>query len=284
MNFDELVEEVERYGCSQTIEPKQTLIYAANRALSDLHYYLPITKSLRFYARGFKPIIHYKEILYNGANPIFINTRGKCYTMQLMGKGHYTIMDGDTAKVFQFDTGNETQRICGFITHGGYIKFWGGFSYTVYNFAIYDDVLSPMPEDIPDGSGRIIYDMRKICPDFLSFISPPTDADGNVIENCRYFDGKIELDSDFSGELNIKYRRLPTKIVGIEKVGDEEEVIDVCREYIPMLIYLIWYHYLSNSDDDRAKLYKSRFDNLLALYKENNNTYDKTYIDVNGWA
>ena len=284
MIYDELMQEVEGYGCGDVIETKSLMVYHANTALIDLYHYIPATKTLKFYSRGYKPVIYHREIIYDGSAPITIYTTGKSYTMHVMGKGNYTIMDGGILKAFQFDTGKETQIIRGFLSEGGYIRFWGGFSFSIYNLAIYNDLLSTELDDIPDGTGKVIYDMRKICTDFLAFTSMPTDADGKVIESCKMFDGRIEIDSDYIGEVNVKYRRRPTKIMGIEKDEYDEEVIDVQDEHIPMLIYLIWYHYWSNIDSARANQYKEKFDNLLSLYNENRMTYDRSYIDVNGWA
>ena len=285
MLYEEFVKEVERYGCGDIIDTKEMLLICANQAMYDLYNYIPSVKTLKLYARGYKPIVYYREIAYDGSSPLVIPTSGKAYSMRVMGRGNYTISDGTMVNVYSFDTGRETRLIQGFISDGGYIKFWGGFSFTVFNFAIYDDLLSPEIEDIPDGSEKTIYDMRRLCSDFLAFSSVPTDAEGKAIENCRICDGKLETDSDYIGEINIKYRRLPARIMGIEKTEENDgETIDISDELLPLLIYLIWYNHWLGSDEGRAKHYKTKFDNLLSLYNDNIMTYDKRYIDVNGWA
>lgn len=283
MIYDELVENIKAYANGELIG-KETLLYHVNRALYDLYLYLPVTKSMRLYARGFKPTTYYKEIVYKGNSPVTINLNGKAFTMHVLGMGNYTIKDGESLNAHQFDTNSEAQIIRGFINSGGYIRFWGGCSFTVYNFAIYDDIASFNIEDIPDGSGITVFDMRKLCNNFLSFTSLPTDGYGQTIENCRLIDGRIELDSDYTGEINITYRRTPTEIIGIEKTEDYEEVIDINAEYIPLLINLFWYHYWYDSNETEAGLYKAKFDKLLSLHKEDRKVYDRKYVDVNGWA
>ena len=286
MTYEELVSEVENYGCGDVIDTKKALLFNANRALSDLYFHIPVIKCLKFYSRGYKPIIYHREIVYDGSSPITIYTTGKSYTMHVMGRGNYTVKDGSMINAYQFDTGRETKIIRGFISDGGYIRFWGGFSFTIYNLAIYNDIFSPEVEDIPDGTGKIVYDMRRICPDFLSFSTLPTDADGKVIKGCRIFDGRIEVDSDYIGEVNVNYRRIPKKILGIEKedIDDPDEIIDVSEEHIPMFMYLIWYHYWCGTDDTRMKHYKDKFTDLLSIYNNNLMTNDRSYVDVNGWA
>ena len=284
MIYDELVLEVEKLGYGDTIESESTLIDTLNIALKELYFYIPVINTAKIYARGYKPVGFYKEILYNGNAPVTINTDGKCFTMRVMGKGNYTIDNGTTVQAYQFDTGKESKIISGFISHGGYIRFWGGFSFTVYNLAIYDDLISNEVEDIPDGSGKVVYDVRKICSDFLAFASSPTDINGNAIENCLLRDGKIKIDSDFSVEITVTYRRTPKRIIGIKATDEKREFIDINEEYVPLLVNLTWYHYLYNTNYTKAMFYKEKFDNLLALLNENLKVYDTVYVDVNGWA
>lgn len=276
---------VAEYGDGDEAQDKARLIYTSNRALNDVYYHLPVTRNVQFYARPYKPITYHKEIHYNGKGPLTFYTQGKSYSMKVMGKGNYSILDGGIQNAYEFDTGRETKLIRGFISKGGFIRFWGGFSYTVFDFSIYDDIASAQIEDIPDGASRAIYDLRKICGDFLSFSSAPTDRYGRAIENCTLRDGRLEMDSDYSGEINLTYNRLPAQILGVTMEEDlREETIDITEEYVPLFIYLIWYHHWCNTDETKAALYKKKFEDLLDLIKERQRVFNSSYVDVNGWA
>lgn len=284
MTIQDMITEVELLGGGEIIEDRSLLLSLANRALRELYSSIPITRTVVFNARGRRPAVYYNEILCNAGNRINIPLVGKAYSMRLCGKGYYSIVDGDSTKVIQFDTGLDTTVVRGFISEGGTVSFWGSFTFVVYDFSLYDEIYSSSPDSIPDGKATSTYDIREIYSDFLAFISPPRDRYGKTIDQARLHDGILEIDSSFSGEIILTYRRMPTEIYGAVVENDAVEVIDLLEEYKYMFIYLFWYHYWYNTDEAKAKIYKDRFDELRLKDEGYRRSIDSAYVDVNGWA
>lgn len=284
MTLEDLIIEVDRFGSGDTIGNRATMISTINRALTELYLNIPITKTIRFNVRGHKPVTYYKEIICKTGQSIVIPMHGKAYSMRVMGRGNYTVNDGGTMNAFQFDTGNETRVMRGFIGKGGSIRLWGSFTFVVYDLSIYDEVYSNEVESIPEGSPITVYNIKELYTDFLSFVSPVTDRFGNIIDNCKLYDGLLEIDSSYSGQIILVYRRLPTLICGEEESLDSMVTVDISDDYVNLLVYLIWYHYWYNIDEAKAKIYRERFDAMVKLVSESISNIDRKYINENGWA
>lgn len=284
MTLKEMLEEVEIFGSGDVIDDRDLIISLANRALREIHCLLPLTKSLTINLRGQSPTVYYGEIKSPKAGKIILPLSGKAYSFRLCGKGYYSIEEGGSAAVTQFDTGNDTVLLRGFIAKGGAISFWSGFSFVIYDYCLFDDIYSANVSDIPDGSPVKRYDIRELCGDFLAFSSPPKDRYGNIIENCRLYDSFLEISSSFSDEITLVYYRLPKAIMGYEQDVEGIEVIDLPEEYKYLLFYLIWHLYWLTINETKAQIYKQRFDALVSQHKENQRSFDNSYVDINGWA
>ena len=263
---------------------KNLLISSANRALRELYNHRTITKTVKFSARGLVPTIYYDEIVCKNGNPISLSAVGKCYSFRLCGKGYYSINDGSETIVKQFDTGPESELVRGFITFGGTIKFWGSFSFSIYDFSVYDERLSPDITDIPDCVSTTEYDIRKIYGDFMAFVSPATDKNGKVIDGCTLHDGRLKISSRYRGEIHLTYRRLPQTIVSANP-GSTEKDIDIPSEYLYLFPLLVASYVWLDNDEKKANYYKSRYDECLKLIDSSYyDELDTAYIDTNGWA
>ena len=276
--------EIEWAGGGATIEDRYVLISTANRALRELYMKFPVTKTVKLNVRGHRPSTYYKEIVCKSDQSIIIPIKGKAYSMRVVGKGNYTIWDNGGMSAFQFDTGNDTKIIRGFLEKGEKIRFWGGFTFVVYDLSVYDEMYSPEVDSIPDGSPITVYNIKEMYGDFLSFACPPTDRFGYVIDNCRVYDGSMEIDSGYSGEILITYNRLPSRILGDNPGMEEYEIIDVSDEYTNLLVYLVWYNYWYDIDYSKAEVYKDRIDDISNIIYRNKRCFDRTYINENGWA
>lgn len=114
----------------------------------------------------------------------------------------------------------------------------------------------------------------------MSFTSPPTDVDGNVIPSCRLFDGKVEVDSSFQGEIFLTYRRLP-----YYTDDDVDMDFDIPKEYEHVFTFLAAYYILIGVDETLAKYFKSVYDDHMEHIDKN--SYDRLnvrYPDTTGWA
>ena len=286
MTFEEFSKVFHGIGNGDHLVDNETLTYILNGALRELYARMPITKTVNFNLRGHKPCTYYKEIICKSDQSITIPIQGMAYSFRVMGKGNYIVKDSVTTDAYQFDTGKESQLVRGFMNDAGTIRFWGGFTFVIYDLSIYDEIYSPEVESIPDGSPITVLNIREMYGDFLAFTSPPTDRFGKEIEGCRLYDGRFEISSDYSGEVYLTYRRLPKLITYVEDNDDVTlaENIDVSEEYLQPLLYLTWYHLWYNMDDMRSKIYKERFESLAKDILDGKRTVDTEYINENGWA
>ena len=280
MTLDELMLEVSSLSFGLAEKSDVLLLASANRALRDIYNRRTITKSVRLYTHGQRPILYRKRVDFPGGAKKSLPLYGKAFSMRLCGKGFYRILDGASQIVETFETGNESLLLRGFITKGGEIELWGSFSFTVYDFSLYEEIYSQQVKDIPMGDETVTLDIRRIYGDFMSFISPPTDSDGNEIEGARLVDGKILLNRDYTGEILLTYRRLPNPIV-----GNSSADIDLPDELIHLLPPLTVSYCLLHADFDKSVYYKEMYEEMMSQI--NSLTYEKInthYKDVNGWA
>ncbi|MBQ8414102.1 MAG: hypothetical protein IJX58_02525 [Clostridia bacterium] len=272
---------VEKLGNSMTIDDAELFINSVNRGLRRIYTDFPITREIKIARRSVKPIFYQKEIFCKNGQVYEFPLNGAAFSLRFHGRGKYMITDGDNVHTFDVESPYEAKVIKGFVSYGGTIAFWGSFSFTIYNFAVYDDLLSANMSDIPEEGVPWTVDLKQTRKDFLSFVSLPTDLKGNPIDGCKLYDGKVELPEKYSGELKITYRRLPTLLAGTS----ESQVIDVTDEYLYLLILLTASNYWYFIDTSLAERYET-------LYKEGvermtNTTYttvNPEYINTDGWA
>lgn len=280
MTLSELKTEVVALGFDGEIGSDDIFISAVNRALCEIYSKRSILRTVTIYAAGRNPSYYQKEIHVEGGGAITLPLNGKAYSMRLCGMGNYWVTDGDDQELFQFDTGNESRLVQGFLNVGGSISFYGMVSFSVYDFSVFDEVYSIKAKDIPDGGAFRCFDLRSLYSDFLSFAGPATDASGNIIENCRLMDGKMELPSSYKGEIRISYRRLPETVT-----VNYENDIDIPRELEHLLPLLVASYVWLDLDASKARHYFDHYERLCDILERNNyEKIDFNYIDTNGWA
>ena len=282
MIISDLMSDLEVIGGKETFSNRGLLIQATNYALRRLYSDRTIVKTVRLATRRPEPIAYYKEIHSQNGDMIEFPLNGTSYSMRIHGNCKYMITDGGVNTVRSVDSKNEAVLIRGFISYGGTISFWGSFAFTVYDFAIYDEFYSEKPQDIPDYGSKRIFDLREIYGDFMAFTAPATDFQGNPIKSCRLYDGKVEVDYDYVGEIVLTYRRMPTKIYSIQ---DNITVIDVPKDYELILILLIAYYYLFFQGNEGADKFLNEYEKAIQNLTENGyQGIENKYVDTTGWA
>ena len=160
---------------------------------------------------------------------------------------------------------------------------WGSFAYTIYDFAIYNEIYSEKVKEIPEYGLKRVFDLRDIYGDFMSFTSPATDLSGRPIKYCRLYDGRVEVDADYTGEITISYRCLPEEISLAEDENATE--IAVPKEYTHLFVMLVAYYYLYFSDNNKADRFINQYtDATKSLVTESYQQIDAKYLDTTGWA
>ena len=280
MTMEGLLHELEVLLPEAEITHGLPLQSATNRALRNLYYDRIIEKKIRLANRGIRPTYYKKELLCEAGKEYTLPLKGKAYSMRVHGQGRYSIEDGPNMTVRAIDSLDETIVIRGFLSQGGCITFWGSFSFIIYDFSVFNEIVSEYTEDIPDGGPIRTFDLRQLYGDYMCFTSSPTDSKGNLISTCRLYDGRVEIDADYEGEIFLSYRRLPNH------VGDGiTEELDVPPEYLHLFPILVAHYLLLASDPTLSKLFKDRYDDIIAHISAN--SYDRLnayYPDTHGWA
>ena len=282
MTTQDLQEEITLLGQGNEVSNEKLFRISLNRALRKLYLDRRIEKNVRIAARTLTPIAYYRKIECKAGKVTEIPLSGIAYSMRLHGTGNYMITDGEAINTYPFASTNEAKVVKGFVGgNGGKITFYSSFSFTVYDLAMYDEMYSQYTEDIPSYGPRTVFNIRELYGDFMCFTSPATDSNGNPIDGCKLYDGKVEVDSSYRGEIVLSYRRLPIEIVTVASQDD----IDVPEEYKYLLILLTAAYYWYYTDDDLAKYYLSQYEESIKSLKENSYDHiDPAYIDTNGWA
>ena len=280
MTFFDLSNEVAALGFAESIERDNLLTTATNLALRELYNSRPVLKTRRFAKRGQKPILYRKEMACAPGERIEFLITGRAYSFRISGTCQFMIKYGEDFTSTSVNTGPEAQLFRGFASPGSTITFFGSYYYNIFDFSIYEKTFSDDREDIPDGSPTTTYDLRQLHEDFLSFISPATDPYGKEIACCRLYDGKVELSSDYNGEVILTYRRMPTTIEG--KIDD---VIDLPEEYRHIFPLLVASYVWLDTEDAKAKYYRTLYEkNLAIIDSARYGSIDSSYRKINGWA
>lgn len=284
MRLSELSQEVALLGFNATVEEGDLLLNSVNRALRELYNSRTIINKVVLAASGTKPIFYVKEIHRPGGNIITLPVDGKAFSMRVHGVMTYMTTDGGVNNARTVISPNEATLVRGFFTKGGYISLWADLSFTVYDFCVFKEIFSGEVKDIPHYGPTVTFDLRDIYGDFMSFISPAKDRNGRVIKNCVLYDGKVEVDSDYRGEINLSYRRLPTKIDKLHS-ENEDPIIDIPEEYTHIFPLLVASYVWLEADEPKAKYYKKLYDESLEQIDScGYDEIDCRYVDTNGWA
>lgn len=257
----------------------EIVLYATRRALRRLYSRREIIRTIRLCATGQQPAVYYKDIHCANGTTITLPLKGRAYSMRIYGEGIYQINDGTSQKIVHFNTGMEAQLVRGFIRNGGTIVFHGGTAFMVLDFSLYNEIYSTMGDFSPYCDSRVKFDIREIFGDFMSFIRPPTDGYGNVIEGALLYDGKLDIPSTFRGEVLLTYRTLPPTVT-----EDMDAVIAIPEEYSHLIPILAASYVWMEVDSEVASYYKRLFDDMLEESSANSyRQMDYTYGKGNGW-
>ena len=265
---------------------KAVFIGYANRALRDLYSDVCVEGTVRLATQSVKPITYIKEIHCPTGREITLPLGGRAFSMRFYGVGQYMLTVNGIPKTTRVTSPYRATTIKHFVGDNTTLTVWGGVSFSIFDYSVYDTLYSTNEEDIPEYGGMVSFDLRQICGDFLSFLYLATDTSGNQIENCRLSDGKIYVGSDYSGEILLTYRRLPRVIQGIESEDEEEnEVVDIPKEYTSLLPLLIAYYLTSNEEEELKIYFKTLYDEgIKSVCEAGYSRLDTRYTDTTGWA
>ena len=257
------------------------LLLATNLALGELYSSLPVYKTIRFAARGQKPVLYCKEKTGSPGETISFPLNGRAYSVRIHGSCQFMIDNGTEYTITTVKTGREAQLFRGLVIPGSTISFWGVYSFNIFDFSVYEMAYSEDESQIHDGSAIVSFDLRELADDFMSFVTLPRDQNGEIIKNCRLFDSKVELDATYNGEIVLTYRRLPTLITG-RSTDDEIDLPAGCEHLFP---YLVASYLITGTDDLMASYYRKMYDTNLEQVKVGRpDEIDPAYLNIDNWA
>lgn len=279
MTYSELIDEVTLLT-GAPIQKYDLMLSSTNRALKDLYTRVSVEKTVRLAAHGLKPTAHYKKISCIAGVQTVIKMKGAAFSMRVHGSGQYRLENNDASEVVRINSPNETKLIRGFIDKEATLTLWSGLSFSVYNLSVYDRAFSSEVKDIPEYGQTMVYDLRSMYGDFMSFVSPPKDVDGNLLDVCELRDGKAIINTDYSGEIVLTYRRMPEELI-----DDDSQILDIPNEYLHLFPLLVTYYMLCTTDIVTASKCKDIFDECIQRMTVDNYTrIEHRYHDVVGWA
>ena len=279
MTVKELLQEVRSLGFAEYVRLDESFCASANRAMRALFTERPVRRYVKLFALDTTPLTRISAITYKGGSALCLPLRGRAFSMQLFGRGRYTVTDSNGARSTEFDSAGELFR--DFLDGSAEIRFEGESSFGIYGLCTYAFVYGDKKSSIPDGSGRSTLDLAELYPDFLAFASPTRDESGKAIEGAELIGSKILLPSGYVGEVNVIYARIPKPI----RAEDSSLEIDLPESHAAALPLLIAYYMLLCDEPECAKEYHERYRDLLRSVSRISYERDESgYTDTTGWA
>ena len=277
MTIKQLCEAVAHLGFESEISDTRALLSAANRALGMIFIDRPVPGRIRLDVISPKPILTKWEIQHEGGESESFPLSGRAYTFRLSGKGSYTVWDGDKSTKREFSA--DSLVVKGRLSQGGRVVFEGYFPYTVRALACYGAYFDSDGE-VPELAARRDIPLTELLGDYMSPYTPPTDRSGNPITEATIMNGVLSLPMEFSGEINLTYRRRAPYLDGF----DLDSEIPLPSDVEPLLPIATAAFLWLDDESERAEYYMSLYREESAMLRR----YAARAIDTayrhNRWA
>ena len=278
MTLNELKNDVAQLGFESYVENEDCFIASVNRALSLIYVDRPVSKTALIRFSGPRVNLTREFLEHKSGETLTLQSRGLAISFRTSGTGSCIIRDGTGANEVVFNNENQLTRqlIYGDVS----ITFSGNYYYTVSNLAVFDDLISSKPTDIPEYTPFRDVNPEDYCDDFRAFSSQPTDKSGTPINAVQLTDGRIRAPYDFHGEMYLTYYRAPKK-------ADKSSMnasVDVSEECAPLLPLLTAAFLWLDDDAAKAQYYMSLYRDAVANLKRYSTNKIDTAYRVNGWA
>lgn len=307
MKVSELYRQVAQLGFEETLENGSRFYYALNRALLQVAAIRPAISSYIINHRVLKNLLSGSSLtpIERSKDLCFEATGAKSYYFEADGNGQVNIdiYDPTAEKLWRTIHTEDLKSSGNFVAYKGLIKdgksfvsdgarvrlcFTGNYLYYVKNIAMYSNVYSDDPKDIPEYGAFASYDMSKLTDDFLSFDSPPIKADGDlVVLNQGYrIEGNTTVVIPYNAEgcYKVLYKRKPKQIAGIIDPSENETVIDLDPELCELMPLLIAAYIWLEDEPDMAGFYLNLYRERAAEIELRTSIPKSVTIrSVNGW-
>lgn len=280
MTYNELTGEVATLGFENEVENRPALLYSANRALRTLAALSPTYGRLTIIQRVFKPCSYIERIDYYPGKEITVPLEGAVFSLKFSGAGDLTLKERHRVTPMFIDTPyTEIRRFLP--DHKGELVLSGDITFTLKDIACYPYVCGTAESDIPMVTPYRSYQISRKAKDFYSFVSLPTDENGNPVVGTKFEDDTLLVPSDYEGELHLSYRRLPREILS-DAPNAEIEIAPALEHLLPLLTAA----YLWLDDDSaKAQFYMQMYMEGIRDVRMSRSSRAETEIkDTHNWA
>ena len=277
MTLNQLKSAVAALGFERELEDAEALRICANRALRLIFSERGVKSSLWLSTDAPPVRVRIPFISHLSGESITVNLEGNCYSFRAYGTGCYLIKDEGGERKGEFSSFGAKVR--GFIKGKAEITFLGDSFYTVHELCAFESIAEGEIGSIPIRMPERIIDIKKLIPDFLSFVGLPSDSYGREIKKVTMQDGRISFPWEMKGEIKLTYLRTPTPIT---LDGDKEiDLPSDCEELLPLLTAsFMWL----DDDAEKAQYYMALYKDALATVKRYLNSGIDAVYRTNGWA
>ena len=259
MNLKELHSDLCALGFEDYLPFDASFLSSTRRALIEIYTASAITKSVKFLVRRCLPNTQISEFNHKGGGTEVLPLNGVALSMRLYGKGSFRVNSSKGGITKSFDCDGDYFKC--FIGEGASLTLLGELSYTILGLACFGEVFSDRESDIPDGDGVQIINARERLADFLAFADDARDLSGEKISGISLSDGKIIIPPDFSGEINLTYRKLPI----VPTLDSPDADIDIPSSHAPLLPLLTASYYLLDDEVEKAGFYRDLYEKNLKI-------------------
>ena len=279
MTVQTLFDDVLALGFDDTAEMSYGFLYAARRAQRTVALEWGRESRARILAVGTDAISSIPLLKHAPGEVLTVKASGAtAYSMKLSGSGSYSVKDGKEEKKSDFSSRFLTRR--GFIGKDGALVFSGDGSFTAFDIAFFRIPESEGAEAIPIYYSETDYCLPDLIDDFLAPTSIPTSSDGTAIDGARICADTLTLPSEFTGEVNIFYKRMPREIS-----LNPTQAVDIPRIAEHLLPILTAAYLWLEDSPDKAQYY-------MQIYREATEEARRRlpkavggeYKNVTGWA
>ena len=251
----------------------------ANRALKFIHASLPHTKTARLIATPRELGTYIPYYSHAPGKEDSFTLCGNALSFKASGNGHYRIEDADGSFEGSFRGGFSTVKV--FVGDGAKLTFFGDFTFTVTDIAVYIGLLTDSTEQIPLFLCYQSYSIKSFAPDFLEVVKPPESISGSRIEGARVSEGTLYLPSEYSGEVIFYYRSKPISITENDP-GAEVDIPGECEHLLPLLASAyLWL----DDEEEKAQYYMSLYKEEEArLKRKGKGEVNSSFTDVLRWV
>lgn len=278
MKLKELKEEVTALGYGEDGVTDGAFCRFLNRATARMAAEYPLRARVRLV---FPPVL-YRELaslaVHTPGAPLSYTLTGLAYSLTVTGEGTVTVFDGERTKKLLLPEGTSTLR--GYLHGEGHLLSSGETPFAISRLIVFDRLCVPSEKDIPLAGEGGVRDMKKICPDFLAFISEPTDISGKPIHGCTLSAAFIKMPESFSGEIAVDYRRAPREMTP----EDAEEEIELPEPLISLLPLLMASEIYLDGEPERSQYFAALYRDGMERAKRSLRDFSPgEYRDVLGW-